>query len=672
MINFHQLRSVAVRAWTQPSKKRWKGRWTVPHTVRHVLVFDTETTIDDTQALLYGAFRYCRVDGTTITTVAERLIYADDLHERDPAGYALLQGYAASHKADVDLAYLSVEPDWSLELISRTEFVNQWLWHVGYPHNNRRDPATIIAFNAPFDLSRIAVNVAYARRDMYGGFSFILWHDSGGTAAPWRPRVAIKALDSKRAIKKFRKLEPEGNDFAGYFLDLRTLVFVLTGASHSLASGSAAFGVEGKATTPDLGVITEGAIDYCREDVAATTRLYEAVMIEYATHPIDLEPTAAYSPASIAKAYLRKMDITPRLTAQPDFPAEILGYAMSGFYGGRAEVHLRHTPAPVAVVDFTSMYPTVDTLMGIWDLVTATRIDTVDVTDEISELLATITAEDCFDPELWPDFVVIAEIVPDGDIVPVRADYAPENWSIGVNPLSGDQPLWYTLPDLIASRLLTGRAPTIRRAFRFVPAGGQQPGLRPVALQGLISIDPRRQDFFQRVVEARQETRRSVPGHAHDSCLCQTCRLARFLKVLANSGSYGIYAEMIRRERPGTVTVYGPTGVPFTRRVSAPEKPGEYCFPPIAACITGAARLMLALLEHAVETAGGNWIFCDTDSMAIVATPHGDDLIPAIGGSHQLPDGTPVVKALSHKQVKEIRARFNSLNPYDRTAVPNL
>ena len=78
------------------------------------------------------------------------------------------------------------------------------------------------------------------------------------------------------------------------------------------------------------------------------------------------------------------MGIEPRLTAQPDFPPEILGYAMSAFFGGRAEVHLRHVPAPVAVVDFTSMYPTVDTLMGIWDLVTATRIETIDVTDEIS------------------------------------------------------------------------------------------------------------------------------------------------------------------------------------------------------------------------------------------------------------------------------------------------
>jgi hypothetical protein len=335
-------RQVAMRAWTQTAQPRRKRRRSVDHRpVRHILVFDTETTIDETQALLYGCFRYCRRDGLTVTTVAEGLIYADDLPDRDPAGYALLRRYAASHKADVDGTYIRVEPNWNLELISRTEFVNQWLWHVGYPHNKRDDPATIVAFNAPFDFSRIAVDVKEARGDLFGGFSFTLWADSDGAPAPWRPRLAIKSLDSKRALKKFRKLERGRDNFAGHILDLRTLVFALTGASHSLDSACAAFGVEGKAATPELGVITEQAIDYCRHDVAATTRLYEAAMSEFATHPIDLEPTAAYSPASIAKKYLRKMGIKPRLTLQPDFPADVLGYAMSAFYGGRAEVHLR-------------------------------------------------------------------------------------------------------------------------------------------------------------------------------------------------------------------------------------------------------------------------------------------------------------------------------------------
>src|SRR5215218_8065212 len=472
MINFDRSLSAAVRAWTEPRKERSQRRKHRAVPVRHLLVFDTETTIDETQALLFGAFRYCRIDGTTVTTVAEGLIYADDLPESNPAGYATLRGYAASHKADVDLTYLAVEPNWELQLVSRTEFVDRWLWHVGYPHNNRRDPATIVAFNAPFDLSRIAVDVTEARADMYGGFSFILWQDEEGKPAPWRPWLTIKSLDSKRAFKEFRKLERGANDFTGQLLDLLTLVSVLTGASHSLESACQTFGVPGKAPTPQLGLITEEAIDYCRQDVAATTGLHEAVAGEYGTHPINVPATFAYSPASLAKGYLRAMGIQPRLTVQPDFPAEILGYAMSAFFGGRAEVHLRHLPAPVGAVDFRSMYPTVDTLMGVWDLVTAAGIHTVDVTDEIRRLVKVITVEDCFDPSLWRDFVVIAEIVSDGDVLPVRAHYRPEDWSIGVNPLHADQRLWFTLPDLIASKILSGRIPMIRRALRFIPVGG--------------------------------------------------------------------------------------------------------------------------------------------------------------------------------------------------------
>ncbi len=215
----------------------------------------------------------------------------------------------------------------------------------------------------------------------------------------------------------------------------------------------------------------------------------------------------------------------------------------------------------------------------------------------------------------------------------------------------------------------------MRRALRFVPAGGSQPDLVPIRLRGQVLVDPRREDFFQRVVEARQEIRQRVPDHDHDTCRCENCRLARFLKVLANAGSYGIYAEMIRTELPRgeaeKVNVHGATGAPFSCRVSAPEDPGEYCFPPIAACITGAARLMLALLERTVTDAGGTWAFCDTDSMAILATDTGG-LLACPGGAHRLPDGTEAVRALSHAQVHAIRDRFTALNPYDPAKVPDL
>jgi hypothetical protein len=679
MIYLHSFLPVAVRAWTTPAahtrRRQRKARPTSSPPIHHILSADMETTIDSAKALLFGAFRYCRVDATSVTTVAEGLIYADDLPDTDPDGYAWLQAYAASHKADVDLTYVGVEPNWDLQLLSRSEFVEQWLYRVGYPRSKRADPATIVMFNAPFDLSRLAVGVSEARGDMYGGFSLILWADDDGDPAPWRPRLAIKSIDSKRALKKFRRLERGKYNPPGQILDLRTLVFALTGESHSLDSACRAFGVPGKADPPTFGVIDDEAIDYCRRDVAATTGLYAAAMVEYSKHPIDLPPTAAYSSASISKAYLRGMGIQPRLSHDA-ITAPILGYAMCAFYGGRAEVHIRNTPVPVALVDFTSMYPTVDILLGLWSLVTAEHVDVVDATDDVNRLLSTITLEDCYHREVWRDFVVIAELAPSGDVLPARAGYRSEDWSIGVNPLdTNGQTLWDTLPDLIDSKLLSGKTPQVQRAFRFVPSAEQQSGLTPVALRGDIDVDPRTQDFFRTVVEARQHLKVEASSDTNDTKNGgEADRLAAFLKVLANAGSYGIYAEMTRRDHPpddkAPITVFGP-GEPFSTRVNAPEDPGEYCYPPMAAVITGAARLMLTLVERNITDVGGTWSFCDTDSMAIVAGP-ARSLIPCRGGTHRLADGTPAIRALSYDEVDAIRHRFTSLNPYDQTAVPDL
>ncbi len=163
------------------------------------------------------------------------------------------------------------------------------------------------------------------------------------------------------------------------------------------------------------------------------------------------------------------------------------------------------------------------------------------------------------------------------------------------------------------------------------------------------------QDFFKVVVEQRAPLADGDP-------------LRDFLKVLANSGSYGIFAEMNRQELPPNKTeqlaVWGLDGK-FAVESNAPEAPGPFCFPPIAALITAAARLMLALLERCITDAGGNYVFCDTDSMAIVANRDGG-LVPCANGPHD-----NRVKALSWTEVDAIIQRFTALNPYDRAFVPD-
>jgi hypothetical protein len=77
---------------------------------------------------------------------------------------------------------------------------------------------------------------------------------------------------------------------------------------------------------------------------------------------------------------------------------------------------------------------------------------------------------------------------------------------------------------------------------------------------------------------------------------------------------------------------------------------------------------MLALLEQCVTSMGGTFAMEDTDSMAIVANKNGG-MISCVGGELQTGTGGAAIRALSWEQVESIVRRFESLNPYDRSAI---
>jgi hypothetical protein len=642
---------------------------------RQVLFVDTETTTDATQALNFGNWQFCRTDSTGLYVADEGLFYADDLPSSDPTGYGLLREYVRSHVGNHGKA---------MRLLSRSEFVEKVFYKAAYTLRAR-----VVGFNLPFDLSRIAVGVTEARGRNRGGFSFILSagaENSGYAERRHRPRVVVRHRDAKGAFISLSKpMSPDSEDlipedstdglarssytWPGRFLDLRTLAFALTGVGHSLQSACDAFGVRGKADSGGHGVITESYVDYCRQDVTATRDLYTALCEDFERHPIVLDPERAVSPASIAKAYLAAMGIDPLLDRLPDFSRQTLGYSMAAFFGGRAECKIRRTPVPVSLVDFTSMYPSVSALMDLHSLQLAESIEVEDATADVRRLLDGVSLEGCLQPTFWTGLVGCALVEPHDDVLPLRAAYDGTTWGIGVNRVTSEEPLWYSIADCVASTLLTGRPPNILDAFRLKPLGRRDDLVR-VALGGTLSIDPNVGDPIVAMVEERQRIKVN-----RDIAATEKRRLDLALKLTANSGSYGIYSEFNARTRlkgqTTPVTVHGRKPEPFSDRVSAPEDPGRYCFPPFATCITGAARLMLAILERCVTDIGGSWAFCDTDSMAIVANEHGG-LVPCPGGPEEDSGGLASVRALSFTQVTSIRDRINSLNPYDRKSVPNL
>jgi hypothetical protein len=640
---------------------------------QRTVVFDCETTTDRSQRLLFGVARLY-IDNQTAkpatTCVREIVFYADDLPDRDPTAFATLRAQSAN-------AIASVAPgrDPRLWFLSRAEFVEQIIWRWGY-----RQQATIVGFNLPFDLTRLAVHVAPARRARRdpkvpqprfdptrprGGISLRLWDYEGGDH-PYRPRIVIRAIDQHRQHINFTPPKEPVRSFRGRFLDVRTLAFAHSDqAGLSLEGACAEFGVPFTKQEVTHGVITDDYITYCRRDVAATVDLYRAVRVEHDCHPITLAPHLTFSGATIGKHYWRTMGIQHARDQHADFPDEVHGWGMAAFFGGRAECRIRKVPVPVVACDFKSMYMTCNTLMRTWQLITAETIRVEDVTRDVQALLGRDDlAEAAFDPAFWRQLHTLVLVEPNGATLPVRARYEPARatWGIGVNPFHSTQAAWYPVSDLIAARILDPSAtPIVQHAVRLIPEGRAE-GLAGVKLSGEIPVHPARDDFFAATVERRHRIRRDT---SRDSAARD--RIERFLKVLASGTGYGILAQFNRHREPDGVAVTVHADRAFTVTTTRPEVPGPHCFPPIAAALTGAARLMLALLEHEVTRREGTYAFCDTDSMAIVATRTGGH-VPCPGGTSRR--GRETVRALRWDDVDAIVDKFAQLNPYDPDALP--
>ena len=215
---------IAVRAYAPPpprkptaesSRKTRSGKPTPPSD--WTLVFDTETTIDAAQRLRIGAYQFHRGD------------------ELDESGLFYDQGIAS----EGDLALLrGVCRERGLRLRTVAEFVDEVLFARAYDLR-----ASIVGFNLPFDISRLAIRHGSARgKAMRGGFTFKL------SRLPWRPAIQVRHLNARAALIQFthppkrrdapgqrkRKIAPRNR--RGSFIDLKTIVVALLSRSFSLGS----------------------------------------------------------------------------------------------------------------------------------------------------------------------------------------------------------------------------------------------------------------------------------------------------------------------------------------------------------------------------------------------------------------------------------------------------
>ncbi len=619
----HKRRGKRKRRTRANNRRKWP---------KHALVFDTETRTTADQSLTFGVYRLCALVNGSYVVIEEGIFYADDLRAKDRK---VIENYLRTAVSDV----ASFPP--RFPLYSRSEFMKRVFWPAV-----KYNGALVVGFNLPFDLARLALDWSRGDKDEW---SLVMSRYANGAENRNRPRITIQPIDSKKAfIKLVPPWKPDEWKDKGnvHFLDLRTLGWALFNQSFSLRTLCDELKTEHRKLDHEpTGKVTPEEIEYARQDGRCTVDALNELKREFDLHPIALKPYNAYSPASVAKSYLEQMGII-RPAEKFAVPDEILGIAMQSYYGGRSETRIRCAEVPVVPVDFTSEYPSCCALLGLFAVLTAKSVSFDDATENVRRLLKHITLKDCFKPAMWERCGFFALVKPDDDILPVRTVYNEVTQNIGNNYLTSDKPLWFAGPDLIASATRTGRVPRILRAIRMVPHG-KQAGMRNVNLRGMVQIDPYKDDIFRKVIEQRKL-------HKSDQALYY------WLKILANS-IYGFFVELNPEIQTTDVPVTVFSGEKTLHDVSdVIEKPGPWFFPPLAALITSGGRLLLAMTEASVEEKSGTYLFCDTDSLAIVASRK--------GGQLRIP-GSESVQILTWAEAKTIADKFAVLNPYNRKIV---
>jgi hypothetical protein len=610
---------IAIRAYVAPSwrefadpndaKPKAKSKPPMPAS-QWSLVFDTETTTGAAQALRFGTYQLRKAGD-----VKDAGIFYD------PDGVSPDELKVLQTQADAN----------GLNLRTRESFVDDVFYKSAWQMR-----ATIIGFNLPFDIARLAISHGTARTPqsadadaMRGGFTFKL------SAQKIYPNIRVKHMSSKAALISFAK--PMGQPDSpgqrnrgiktgvrrGHFIDVKTLANALFAKGFSLSSLSRFLQVPNpKLEFEDFdGPINDDMVRYAVRDVQATWECYAELIGRYdALKLTKSAPEKIYSEAGIGKGYIREMGIAPWRKMEPDFPPDLIAKIMGSYFGGRSEVRIRREIRQVILCDFLSMYPTVCTLMGLWRFVIADGMNWRDATADTRNFLASADLAALQSAGSWQKLATLVCVQPDADIFPVRAAYSGEaQRTIGANYLTADTPQWFTLADCIAAKLLTGKAPQIIEAISFAPKPVQS-GLEAIDIAGnpQYRVDPNSTDFFKRVIELRQSVKKRRDQTTGD----EWTRLdidQNQLKICANSTSYGIWVEVNvdDRQHNKSVTVHSSTGAPFAFDTDKLEMPGTYFHPLLATLITGAARLMLAITERLLIDRGLDWAFCDTDSMAI-------------------------------------------------------
>jgi hypothetical protein len=560
----------AVRVYTVPKRIRKKPQFEneiIPNFDTY-LVYDTETTVDAYQNLKFGSF----IIKSGKSIIEAGIFYNPEfINETE---YAEIEKFLQKHQ--------------SFKLYTVGQFVEEIFYKEVYLKH-----IPCIGFNQPFDIPRLAISFGYARKHMQGGFVLKL---SDNKAIPG---IIIKH-NSGNAFIKFQPTKY--SRFPGFFIDLSTIAAaLLPDIKHiSLKKACELFHTEHqKLEAEEHGVVTEKYVEYNVGDILCTADLLDAVKEEISKYGLEIPLNKIYSSASIGKALLDSMGIKP-ISNVDEKLKKLFGIAMSSYFGGRVECKMRKTPVKVTYLDFTSMYPTIFTLMGLQQFLTTKEIEYHDDTENVRNLLRDVKLADLKEPKFYKNLWVFCKVKPNGDVLPIRTTYDDKNQNIGMPYATSTEELYYALPDLVVSKLITGKTPEIIAAWR-VEAVDKQESLKTSKILGL-EINPLKDEIFKKLIEERQRIKKTDDIRQ------------KAIKIVANAASYGIFVELNPEDDDEELSVY--SGSEFDE-FNVFEKPGKYFNPIISALLTSGARLLLGVCEPILNEINKNYYYCDTDGIFV-------------------------------------------------------
>ena len=243
-------------------------------------------------------------------------------------------------------------------------------------------------------------------------------------------------------------------------------------------------------------------------------------------------------------------------------------------------------------------------------------------------------------PEAWAGLAFLAKVRPASDVLTTHVELFGAEATVTAPVVEDSVAFWTPGFDVAAAVIEDldaggpGRMPEIVEAWTF-EFGPRLRGLRPVTFPGGWIWDPRRPSSYRSrdgrawgnlyllLTAMRLEAKK-------DPTLGPAARLRRrgMLKIASVAGAFGMsMATTVRQHiKPGAAhRVITSDGI-ITLREGQAERPGSWAFPPAAALVEGAGRLLLTLLLHEVRIRGGSFVQFDTDGGFILATPDGGEV----------------------------------------------